>query len=216
MASNAKVPVGRIEASSADQLLNATSALMIERNTVDITFADIAEKSGLNAALIRYHFGSKLGMFMALLERDAGGTFDDLERLVKADMDAGQKLRHHIHGIIKVYYRYPYMNRLVAALAVETDSETARFISERFSRPLAAAQKSILEQGEAEGLFRRIDPMLFYFSLIGMCDHLFIGRHSLKYAFGVDDIDDDLRKAYAVHVTDLLMRSVLVKPETDA
>ena len=108
------------------------------------------------------------------------------------------------------------MNRLVAALAVETDSETARFISERFSRPLAAAQKAILEQGEAEGLFRKIDPMLFYFSLIGMCDHLFIGRHSLRYAFGVEDIDDDLRKAYAVHVTDLLMRSVLVKPETDA
>jgi TetR/AcrR family transcriptional regulator len=216
MASKAKAPVVRLEASSADQLLNATSALMIERNTVDITFADIAEKSGLNAALIRYHFGSKLGMFMALLERDAGGTFDDLERLVSADMDAGQKLRHHVHGIIKVYYRYPYMNRLVAALAVETDSETARFISERFSRPLAAAQKAILEQGEAEGLFRKIDPMLFYFSLIGMCDHLFIGRHSLRYAFGVEDIDDDLRKAYAVHVTDLLMRSVLVKPETDA
>ncbi len=216
MASKAKAPIGRIEASSADQLLNATSALMIERNTVDITFADIAEKSGLNAALIRYHFGSKLGMFMALLERDAGGTFDDLQRLVHADMDAAAKLRHHVHGIIKVYYRYPYMNRLVAALAVETDSETARFISERFSRPLAAAQKAILEQGEAEGVFRRIDPMLFYFSLIGMCDHLFIGRHSLKYAFGVEDIDDDLRKAYAVHVTDLLMHSVLVHPETDA
>jgi len=214
MASKVKPSAERAESSSADQLLNATSALMIERNSVDVTFADIAEKSGLNAALIRYHFGSKLGMFMALLERDAGGTFHELEKLIASDMDAATKLRHHVHGVIKVYFRYPYMNRLVAALAVETDSETARFISERFSRPLAAAQKAILEQGEAEGVFRKIDPMLFYFSLIGACDHLFNARHSLKYAFGIEDIDDELRKAYATHMTDLLMRSVLVHPES--
>ena len=212
----AKASAERVEANSADLLLDATSALMIELNTVDVTFVEIAQKSGLNAALIRYHFGSKLGMFMALLERDAGPTFDDLERLVQSDMDAAQKLRHHVHGIIKVYFRYPYMNRLVAALAVETDSETARFISERFSRPLANAQKAILEQGEAEGLFRKLDPMLFYFSLVGACDHLFNARHSLKYAFGVEDIDDDLRRAYAAHVTGILMRSVLVQPEAEA
>lgn len=212
----AKASAERVEANSADLLLDATSALMIELNTVDVTFVEIAQKSGLNAALIRYHFGSKLGMFMALLERDAGPTFDDLERLVQSDMDAAQKLRHHVHGIIKVYFRYPYMNRLVAALAVETDSETARFISERFSRPLANAQKAILEQGEAEGVFRKLDPMLFYFSLVGACDHLFNARHSLKYAFGIEDIDDDLRRAYAAHVTGILMRSVLVQPEAEA
>jgi len=216
MIMKAKASAERVEANSADLLLDATSALMIERNTVDVTFVEIAQKSGLNAALIRYHFGSKLGMFMALLERDAGPTFDDLERLVQSDMDAAQKLRHHVHGIIKVYFRYPYMNRLVAALAVETDSETARFISERFSRPLANAQKAILEQGEAEGLFRKLDPMLFYFSLVGACDHLFNARHSLKYAFGIEDIDDDLRRAYAAHVTGILMRSVLVQPEIEA
>lgn len=205
----------RVEGNSADLLLDATRALMIERNTVDVTFVEIAQKSGMNAALIRYHFGSKLGMFMALLEKDAGPAFDDLDGLVRADMDAAQKLRHHVHGIIKVYFHYPYMNRLVAALAVETDSKTARFISERFSRPLADAQKAILEQGEAEGVFRKMDPMLFYFSVIGACDHLFNARHSLKYAFGIDDVDDALRRAYASHVTDIVMRSVLIEPQVE-
>jgi AcrR family transcriptional regulator len=194
---------------SADALLDAASALMIERNSANITFADIAEKSGLNSALIHYRFGGKTGLFRALLERDAGGTFPYLERLVRSDMPAIEKLRHHVHGVIKVYFRHPYMNRLIGALAVETDSDTARFISERFTRPLAAAQQAILEQGLAEGVFRPIDPMLFYFSLIGACDHLFYARHSLKWAFGIPDIDDDLRKRYAEHVTSLLLDSVL-------
>ncbi|MDF7776102.1 TetR family transcriptional regulator [Sphingomonas sp. AOB5] len=200
-------------AGTADRLLDATSALMIDRNSVDISFSDIAAKSGVNAALIRYHFGSKNGMFMALLERDAGGTFDELEQLIRADMGAAQKLRHHVHGIIKVYFRFPYMNRLAAALAIDADSETARFLSERFTRPLAAAQRAILEQGVAEGVFRPVDPMFFHFSLIGACEHLFVARHSLHYAFGIDEIDDALRRGYAGHVTDMLMRSVLMVPE---
>lgn len=197
---------------SADALLDAASALMIERNSVHITFNDIAARSGLNSALIHYRFRGKTGLFRALLERDAGSTFPFLEQLVRSDMSAVDKLRHHIHGVIKVYFRHPYMNRLIGALAVETDSETARFISERFTRPLASAQAAILEQGVREGTFRAIDPMLFYFSLIGACDHLFYARHSLKWAFGVADIDDALRKRYADHVTALLLESVLAKP----
>ncbi|WP_188054217.1 TetR family transcriptional regulator [Sphingosinithalassobacter sp. CS137] len=195
---------------SADALLNATSALMTERNSVDVTFVDIAQRSGLNSALIRYHFGNKAGLFMALLERDAGGTFGNLDALVEADMPAPQKMRHHISGVIKTYYRYPYMNRLVGALSIDTDSETARFIAERFTKPLAAAQKAILEQGVREGAFRDVDPMLFYFSLIGACDHLFHARHSLKYAFGIDEITDEMRRGYADHITELLMESILL------
>lgn len=198
---------------SADALLDAASALMTERNSVNITFNDIAERSGLNSALIHYRFRGKTGLFRALLERDAGSTFPYLHELVRSDMCAVEKLRHHIHGVIKVYFRHPYMNRLIGALAMETDSETARFISERFTRPLAAAQASILEQGLREGVFRAIDPMLFYFSLIGACDHLFYARHSLKWAFDVADIDDALRKRYADHVTSLLLDSVLITPQ---
>lgn len=197
---------------SPDALLNATSALMTERNSVEVTFVDIAQRSGVNSALIRYHFGSKTGLFMALLERDAGGTFGNLDALVNSDMSAPQKMRHHVSGVIKTYYRYPYMNRLVGALSIESESETARFIAERFTKPLAAAQKAILEQGEREGVFRSVDPTLFYFSLIGACDHLFHARHSLKFAFGIDEITDDLRRDYAEHITEILMDSILVRP----
>lgn len=197
---------------SADVLLDAASALMAERNSVDITFTDIAARSGLNSALIHYRFGGKAGLFRALLERDAGATFPHLQRLVAADLPAIEKLTHHIHGVIKVYFRHPYMNRLIAALAVETDSDTARFMSERFTRPLAAAQRAILEQGEREGVFRAIDPMLFHFSLIGACDYLFTARHALKWAFGVGEIDDTLRRRYADHITGQLLHSVLKRP----
>lgn len=198
--------------SSANLLLNATSALMAERNSVDVTFADISERSGLNSALIRYHFGSKAGLFKALLERDAGGSIPDLDALVASDMTAAKKLRYHVSGIVRLYFRYPYMNRLVWSLSSELESETARYIAERFTRPLADAQRAILEQGLREGTFREIDPMLFYFSVVGACDHLFHARHSLKFAFGIDEISDDLCRRYESHIASILLESVMIRP----
>lgn len=201
------------DSSSRDQLLDAAASLMSERGAVNFTFTDISARSGLNSALVRYNFGSKEGLLMALLERDAGSTFKALDALVSSDMDAVSKLRHHIEGVIKIYHRHPYMNRLIGVLGSEIDSETARFMSERFTKPLAKAQAIIMAQGRAEGVFREIDPTFFYFSLIGACDHLFHARSALKHAFGIDQIDDDMRARYARHLIDLLLGSVLTEPK---
>jgi AcrR family transcriptional regulator len=196
---------------SADLLLDAASALMTERNSVHITFADIAERSGLNSALIHYRFGGKPGLFRALLERDAGGVFPDLDALIRSERSAADKLRLHVREVIRVYWQHPYISRLVAAMTIETESESARFIAERFTRPIATAQAAILAQGVAEGHFRAVDPMLFYFSLFGACEHLFTARHSLKWAFGVDGIDEPLGRRYADHVATTLLDGIVVR-----
>lgn len=196
---------------SADLLLDAASALMTERGSIHITFADIAERSGLNSALIHYRFGGKPGLFRALLERDAGGVFPQLDELIGSDRSAAEKLRLHVREIVRVYWRYPYISRLVAAMTAEPDTESARFIAERFTRPIADAHATILRQGEAEGQFRRVDPMLFYFSLFGACEHLFSARHSLTWAFGVGEIDEAMSRRYADQVADTLLGGVLLR-----
>ena len=47
---------------TAAKLLVAAGDLMIERNSTDISLSDIAQKSGVNAALVKYHFGNKDGL----------------------------------------------------------------------------------------------------------------------------------------------------------
>lgn len=194
---------------SADRLLDAASALMIERNSIHVTFADIAQRSGLNSALIHYRFGGKPGLFRALLERDAGGVFPQLDALIASDRSAADKLRLHVQGVIRVYRQHPYVSRLVASMTIESGSDGARFIAERFTTPIAAAHAAILAQGVAEGAFRRVDPMLFYFTLFGACEHLFSARHSLHWSFGVEAIDDDLSRRYADQVADTILCGVL-------
>jgi AcrR family transcriptional regulator len=46
---------------TAEKLLLAASELMIERASIEVSLSDIAQKSGVNAALVKYHFGNRTG-----------------------------------------------------------------------------------------------------------------------------------------------------------
>ena len=50
---------------TAEKLLLAASGLMIERSSIELSLSDIAQKSGVNAALVKYHFGNKDGLLLA-------------------------------------------------------------------------------------------------------------------------------------------------------
>ena len=57
---------------TAEKLLVAASELMIERSSIEVSLSDIAQKSGVNAALVKYHFGNKDGLLLALAWADGG------------------------------------------------------------------------------------------------------------------------------------------------
>ena len=63
----------------------------------------------------------------------------------------------------------------------------------------------------AYGEFRKIDPVLFYTSLIGACDHLFFGRHAMSRASGVGPVTDEVCREYITHMEALICGGMLRK-----
>ena len=194
-----------------DQLLDAAGALMTDRASVDISLSDIAQKSGLNSALVKYYFGGKNGLLLALLRKVLAPPMAELTPLIEADLPATEKLRIHIDGVVGTYVRFPYVTRLMHYLLAEDPDAFGQIIAEEFSRPLADAQARILAEGVNEGVFRPTDPMLFYFHLIGACDHLFYGRYSLQHVFGINSIEADLRRRYVDHLYGLITNGMLLR-----
>src|SRR6201995_5553721 len=186
----ARVPGGKN--ATAEKLVIAASELMIERSTIEISLNDIAQKSGVNSALVKYHFGNKDGLLLALLARDAAAEVSSLEYLLAQPITPTAKLKLHIAGIIRAYHRFPYINRLIHYLLHETTTEAADAVSKFFIAPLLDFHRRLLAQGVKAGEFRNVDPVLFYTSLIGACDHLFFGRHAMSRASGVGPVTDEV------------------------
>ncbi|QOZ22935.1 TetR family transcriptional regulator [Bradyrhizobium sp. CCBAU 51753] len=216
---NTSVPT-RLQAgknATADKLLVAASGLMIERASIEVSLSDIAQKSGVNAALVKYHFGNKDGLLLALLARDAATEMSQLEYLLAQPITPSAKLRLHIGGIIRAYHQFPYMNRLIHYLLHESSPQAADEVSKFFVAPLLDFHRRLLAEGIKAGEFRKIDPVLFYTSLIGACDHLFFGRHAMSRAVGVGPVTDEVCRDYIKHMEALIFGGVLdPKKETAA
>ncbi len=192
-----------------DRLIAAAREIMIERNAVEFSLQDVAARSGLNSALVKYHFGNKDGLLLALLERDAELSLKQVEGLVARDMPATEKLRVHISGIIETYFRKPYMNRLVHQLIHERGDEPANAVLRFFVEPLAGFQRMILEQGVMSGEFKRVDPGFFYHAVGSACDALFTWHPEARRIWGVATISDAQRRLYADFVVDLVLNGLV-------
>jgi len=196
---------------TAEKLLEAASELMIGRSSIEVSLSDIAQKSGVNAALVKYHFGNKDGLLLALLARDAATEVSNLEYLLAQPITPTEKLKLHIAGIIRAYHRFPYMNRLIHYLLHESSTEAADEVSKFFVAPLLDFHRRLLAEGIKAGEFRSIDPVLFYTSLIGACDHLFFGRHAMSRATGVGPVTDEVCRDYIKHMEALICGGMLEK-----
>jgi AcrR family transcriptional regulator len=194
---------------TADKLIVAASELMIERHSIEFSLSDLAQRSGVNSALVKYHFGNKEGLLLALAERCSAVQIENLDYLMRQPITLTAKLKLHIGGIINAYYRYPYINRLLHFLLHESSAESASAVSKFFVKPLFDFQSRLLAEGVAAGEFRKVDPVLFYTSLIGACDHLFYARHIMSRALGVGGVTDDVRRQYIVHMTELMCDGLL-------
>jgi AcrR family transcriptional regulator len=194
---------------TAAKLLKAAGELMTERNSIDISLSELAKKSGINAALVKYHFGNKEGLLLALLARDSQSEIENLDYLMRQPISPTEKLKLHIAGIIKAYHRFPYLNRLIHRLLYESDENVAKEVSRFFAKPVFEFERKLLEEGVAAGEFRKVDPMLFYISLIGACDHLFHGRTAMSPALGIGGITEEVRRRYVTHMTELICGGIL-------
>ncbi|MGH6681035.1 MAG: TetR family transcriptional regulator [Bradyrhizobium sp.] len=202
-----RLPNGRN--ATPEKLLVAASELMIERASIEVSLSDIAQKSGVNAALVKYHFGNKDGLLLTLLARDAATEMNHLEYLLAQPVTPTAKLKLHVAGIIRAYHRFPYMNRLIHYLLHESSVEAADEVSKFFIAPLLDFHRRLLAEGIATGEFRSVDPIFFYTSLIGACDHLFFGRGAMSRAIGVGPVNDEVCRDYIRHMEALICGGVL-------
>lgn len=197
-------------ASAREQLIEAASDIMREGDVIDLSLSELSLRAGLNSALVKYYFGNKNGLMLAVLERNMAHIVVTLSALVAKDMDPEDKLRRHISAVIDTYYTYPYLNRLLMRMVRESAPAEATRIADLYLKPIAKAYDELINEGIRAGKFRNIDPQMFYFTVTGAADRFFSARLVLRHCYDRDDFSESMRDRYREYTIDLIMRGLLI------
>ncbi len=192
-------------------LLDTASRLMREGDTVDVSLSELSRRSGLNSALVKYYFGNKAGLLKALIEREWSAIVKSVDALLAKDADPETKLRIHMAGVVDNFFRTPYTHRLLMRLIRESEPDEAQRLSDSYLKPLLDAYHALIGEGVANGVFRPVDPQLFYFTVIGAADRFFSARLVLRHSSGTDVLDEALRDRYRAHLNDFVVAGILVQ-----
>jgi len=157
----------RDAAATREALLAAGRTLFAERGYDGVPVATIAQRAGVNKAMINYHFGGKRKLYRTIVSDTFAEIVAHVERLAESSRPAPEVLRQLIAVIGDMAtLRHPHfcamMLREVVAGGTHLDPE----LIEQPARMLGAVQR-IVARGIRAGDFRPVDPLLTHLSLVG-------------------------------------------------
>ena len=175
---------------------------------------EIALRAGVNKNLLYHHYGSKDGLFTALLER----TYDTIRRRQKdlqlRGMDPVEGMRKLVIFTGRVWVQFPEFLRLLQSenLNGGRHVRASREI-QRMYNPLLDTIDELLERGARMGVFRKnIDPIDLYISISALTAHYITNHHTFEALFGQRLLAPSRIKQRLEHAADMVERFLLVAP----
>ena len=168
---------------------------------------EIAERTRTTKRMLYYYFGSKDGLFVAVLER-AYAQIREAERDLDVEhLDPVAAIRRLAELTFDHHEAHPDFIRLVSIENIHRAEHMRR--SGRFAdlgNPAIDLIARILADGRAAGVFRRnVDAVDVHMIISSYCVFRVANRHTWETLFDRDLTDPELRERYRTMLGDLVV-----------
>jgi AcrR family transcriptional regulator len=190
-----------------DALLSAAREILAEnQGSQRLTLTEVAQRAGVNPAMVNYHFGSKSELISALIREALSESLRRIGNIGPSDEAPDVKLRRRVRSVIELYQEHPYISRLLKEQVFYSDGEAREAYLQGFFPGALRATKNILDEGVASGRFREVDHVLFWATLIGICEFFFMVRPILQRSLRRNRRDD--LESFADYTTEILLHGI--------
>jgi AcrR family transcriptional regulator len=181
------------------RLMKAAERLFAKKGRDATSIDDICQASGVNCRMIYHYFGSKDGLYMAVLESVYGRIS---EIAVTADAES-QSLAEYIEAIIDHYFHFLLANpEFVAILRWENASGAKGIrklnLDEFRDQYVGAACKALSQQqGKPASLE---EGRMVVLTCVSLCGHFFSNQGSTSHALGAKLGDSEFAEVWLEHI----------------
>ncbi|MXV14363.1 TetR/AcrR family transcriptional regulator [Hufsiella ginkgonis] len=190
-----------------EAILDAAEKLFAAMGFDGASTRSIAAEAAVNMAMLSYYFGSKEGVFKAVLERRLGVFRQSLEELNDKDISSWEKLETCIDMYTDRIMADNCFSQLIHRELTLPRTEMAEFITDSL---LANANevRRIINEGIANGTFRAVDTEFTVASIFGTKYYIANASLLASKLFGKDLRDplviQEIKPRIKKHLHDLL------------
>ncbi len=204
--------VSRNASDSRERLLRAGEKLFAERGADATSVERLSREAGLNRRMIYHYFGSKEGLYRAVIQRMYDRSASIEVPLAHMLLPADQLLER----IIRAYYAFlrdhPEFVRLLAWENLRQGRAARDIGIAETKAPILEALRLALQAGIREGRFRRdVDERQLLISCMGLSFFYFSNRHTLGRLLGFDLMSKAAVERRMSHVVNLLLDGIRAK-----
>jgi AcrR family transcriptional regulator len=148
---------------------------------------EIAARTATSKHMLYYYFGSKDGLYAAVLQK-AYADFRSAETTMDYDaMAPGDALKSLVAVTFDSHQANPYVIRIIMSENLDNARHLSALDQSGQRQVVIDTLARIIARGQAQGMFRQgLDPMQLHMSLSAMCFHALSNRHTFGTIFGLD------------------------------
>jgi AcrR family transcriptional regulator len=201
-------------------ILDTAEALFAQFGFDSTSTRDIADKAGVNVAMISYYFGSKQNLMQAIIERHGENIYATLQNAYDTQLAPEPRMRSLIRAYIQYCLKHPdpiviaHREMGVNLRPLLHDQITCVF------KQVKDIIESIIIEGQQTGIFRQLDLPFFLFMMGNMVDGMIHELNAMRYVnldwetLGVPSMSDpNFPDKFHDFFEDVVMTYLLTRPE---
>lgn len=162
------------DSSTEDKILEAAKSEFLEFGLYGARMQSIANRAGMNKALLHYYFRNKEKLFDKVFESALERYFSNMDVLSEEQLDFKERVHRLADRFLDFLTEYPQM---ALFLIKEVSANQALFIEkvEKSQKGNTTLLKALMDANR-KGLISVQDPMLFFVQLISLCTYPFVAK----------------------------------------
>jgi TetR/AcrR family transcriptional regulator len=169
-----------------EKILAAAKQVFMEKGMDGARMQDIADKAGINKALLHYYFRSKDKLFEMIFLDAIGRFIPRITDILSADIPFFEKVEKFVSAYIDMLVQNPYLPQFILN---EINRQSDAFGKGPWGdkRPPVDKLIALVEKEIKAGNIKKVKPQHFILNMVSMCIFPFAARPMVQWVLQLDN-----------------------------